>query len=1760
MDATAMSPIVTGATPTLPALFRAAAAAGGTADAVYAGDGFRSWERWRTEADALTRFLQESGIGPGDVVAVHLPNCWEFLTIHIAVAAAGAVLLPLPMALGAYEIRALLARTGAVALAVDADRHRTLLPALTAEFDSLRVTLVAGIGDSSSGFASTGESGDGTTVDGRALDGVDTESAGGCCTFEDVVRRWTGVSPRPVDVRPGDRFVLVPSSGTTSLRPKICVHTHDSLIANAVAVAADAVMRADDTLIAAGPLTHAFGLLSVHLSLVAGCRQALLPGWDPSAARRLAGRSAATVLFAAPAQVRDLLREPDFGTGLREIRVSGAAVPASLVIDARRAFGTSVIAQWGMSEVGAGLFTRPDDPDDAAARGVGRPVTGAQARVVTADGAVCGPGETGELQFRSDFRCREYLGDPELTRAALTADGWLRTGDRATAHPDGSITLRGRDAEVINVGGQKFVAPEVETLLDDFPDLDRVAIIGRPDDRLGEYPCLVATLRSPGAAVTLAGIAAHLTAKGVASYRIPAELVILDRLPYTPTGKIARARLAEQLEHRTAQADSIWTRELGTLRPAERRSRALELVRAQARAVVGAADQIAPDRVFTDYGLTSAGAVRLGTALAAATGLPITTTAAYDHPTPALLAAHLTILLDSPNSAAVLHGSAAARLGSFVDETPVGPEPVAVSHESAGAAQKPVAGESVPVVPASGVVVHDSARTALGAAADDPVVVIGIGCRVPGGVSSPDEFWELLAAGRETIGDFPDDRGWTVDPDARYARRGSFLDATRFDPGFFGISPREAATMDPQQRLLLETSWEAIEHARIDPVSLRGSDTGVFAGVMTSDYLPRSYEVVTGSDPGMMTGNAGGVASGRIAYVLDLHGPAITVDTACSSGLVALHLAVRSLRYGECTLALAAGAAVLSTPVAFAEFAQQNGLAADGRCKPFAAAADGTGWGEGVGVLVLERLSVARQAGHRILGIVRGSAVNSDGTSNGLTAPSGPAQQRVIHRALADAGLTTADVDVLEAHGTGTTLGDPIEANAVLATYGRDRAQPLLLGSLKSNIGHTQAAAGILGTIKMLLALHHRLVPPTLHVDSATPHAHWAAGSVRLATTATPWPAAARPARASVSAFGISGTNAHVVLEAAPATLVPVPATSAPVTDTTAPVTDGVAPAGGGAAPASGGAEPAGGGTASSAGGTALANGGAAPARGAAGSAASVAEGPTGIADPANPLLPLIVSAASPAGLAAQADRIGALLDTGAAAVDIGWSLATTRTGFEHRAVVFGADRADLAALAAGRTGYAVTGRADVRGGIVFVCPGHGTQWAGMASALSVESPVFAAVLDECEAAIRELAGWSLAEVLDDESALSRTEFVQPAVFAITVALARLWQWYGVEPDAVIGHSFGEIAAAHLAGVLSLREAIGVVVRRGAACAGLSGRMLSVQSPVSEVEQRLAGRPGITVAARNSDRVTVVSGAAAEIEALLVEYRQAGVVVHPVAIDFASHSAHVEPARDRLLAELAGLRPRPARIPWYSTVTGSVLAGPEADGAYWYDNLRNPVRFADTVETSAAGGFRCFVEVSPHPVLATAIAATVGEAGQVLPTLRRRRGGTEQFANGLARGYVRGLPVRWDRCFGDARTIDLPTYPFQRDRYWLTPPRITRAAAESGPVPSAEGTAGAFRTEFAHLDLTDRRGLLEDLIRTRAATLLGHPDPAAIEPGHRFTDIGFDSLTAMELHDSINRITGLALPLTTIFEADTPESLAALLLSELGDGIGSAAH
>ncbi|WP_443667652.1 type I polyketide synthase [Kibdelosporangium banguiense] len=862
----------------------------------------------------------------------------------------------------------------------------------------------------------------------------------------------------------------------------------------------------------------------------------------------------------------------------------------------------------------------------------------------------------------------------------------------------------------------------------------------------------------------------------------------------------------------------------------------------------------------------------------------------------------------------------------------------------------------------------------------EPIAVVGMSCRFGGGIDTPESLWRLLTDGKDAVGPFPTDRGWDLDalfhPDQDRAGtsvtgRGAFLtDAAGFDADFFGVSPREALAMDPQQRVLLELAWEAFEHAGIDPLPLRGSRTGVFVGTNGQDYATLATGDAHEVEGYLGTGNSASVASGRVAYTFGFEGPAITVDTACSSSLVTLHLATHALRRGECSMALAGGATIMATTGMFTEFSRQRGLAPDGRCKAFAAAADGTAWGEGAGIVLLERLSDAVRAGHRVLAVVRGSSVNQDGASNGLTAPNGPAQQRVIRAALASALLAASEVDVVEAHGTGTALGDPIEAQALLATYGQQRGQggPALLGSVKSNIGHTAAAAGVAGVIKMVLALRHGVVPATLHVDAPTPHVEWAAGEVELVTETRPWPETGAPRRAAVSAFGMSGTNAHVVLEQAPALDAPV-------------------------------------------------------------ARAPVALGTEG-------LLPWVVSGHSAAGLRRQAARLRRFVAASDAdPADIGWSLAATRAGLPHRAVVFAEDRdgflAELDAVAAGTPGAVEGVAGQDRPGVVFVFPGQGAQWAGMATELLASSPVFAAAMGECAAALAPHVDWDLVDVVRDASSLERVDVVQPALWAVMVSLAALWRSLGVEPAAVVGHSQGEIAAACVSGVLSLADGAQLVSLRSKMIAEeLAGRggMMSVAAPAADVADLLG--PGAWVAALNGPDATVVAGDVEALAAVEAAAAEAGLRTRTIPVDYASHTPHVEPLRDRLVALAAPITHHAGTVPMYSTVT----PGPaEFDDTYWYRNLRDQVRFAETVEVLLAAGNTTFLEVSPHPVLATAIAGDTAVVG----TLRRDDGGPRRVLTALAELWVSGVDPDWRAVFGDAMTVDLPTYAFERERFWL---------------------------------------------------------------------------------------------------------------------------
>ena len=1026
------------------------------------------------------------------------------------------------------------------------------------------------------------------------------------------------------------------------------------------------------------------------------------------------------------------------------------------------------------------------------------------------------------------------------------------------------------------------------------------------------------------------------------------------------------------------------------------------------------------ERPFKDLGIDSLTALELRNTLTAQTGLSLPATVIFDHPTPTVLAGHLASLIG-------------------------------------GATTSVAAGTRAP------------------ARVDEPVAVVGMACRFPGGIDSAAGLWDLVAAGVDAVGGFPTDRGWDVaglfdpDPDAvgkTYTRSGAFVaDAGGFDAQFFGISPREAQTIDPQQRLLLEVCWAALETAGIDPAALAGTDTGVFAGTWTQPYGDSGSDSVEGY---ALTGGLTSVASGRVAYVLGLQGPAITVDTACSSSLVATHLACQSLRNGESSLALAGGVTIMTTPEVFTEFARQRGLAADGRCKAFAATADGTGWGEGAAVLVLERLSDAHANNHHVLAVIAGSAINQDGASNGLTAPNGPAQQRVICQAVANAGLSLDQVDVVEAHGTGTTLGDPIEAGALIATYGaaRDSEHPLWLGSIKSNIGHTQAAAGAAGIIKMIAAINHDMLPPTLHVDAPSPHIDWSAGTVRLLTEPVSWPVNGHPRTAAVSSFGISGTNAHLILQQAP----PPPALAA------------------------------------------------------------VSVAPPPLAEPPLRLWP--VSARSAAALRLQADRLRQHLadHPDLDLTEVAHSLATTRTNHPYRAVITtpAASRDHrhdlleaLAALHADQphpqlTQHHYLGHQHIT--TVFVLPGQGAQYPGMGAQLYRHHRGFAGALDECDQALQPWTGWSVRDVLcqvPGAPPLERVDVVQPVLFAVMVSLAEVLGSYGIAPDAVIGHSQGEIAAACIAGVFTLDEAAKIVALRSAALARVrgAGGMASVLLGAEELRPRLQPYgQALNIAAINGPSHTVISGDVAALDQFIDACTGDGIHIRPIAVDYASHCNQVEALREQLLSDLAGLTPRPARIPLFSTVQSLLSADPldttTMNADYWYRNLREPVGFHDSVVELLARGERRFVELSPHPVLAPAItdtlATTAGRAGSaVITTLQRDRPELDALAGALASLHTHGHSPFWPALYPRANTVELPTYPFEHRSYWLAPAPAAEVSA-AGLGRSEHPLLGAV-TELADPDLIVLSGRLSTATQ---GWLAGHMlGEAVVFPAAGFVDV-----------------------------------------------------
>ncbi|WP_431782001.1 type I polyketide synthase [Streptomyces chumphonensis] len=1213
---------------------------------------------------------------------------------------------------------------------------------------------------------------------------------------------------------------------------------------------------------------------------------------------------------------------------------------------------------------------------------------------------------------------------------------------------------------------------------------------------------------------------AHTTTHGITTHHNhtttqPTHHINLPTYPFqrrrywvetTGSGRVAAFRSPGDDATEVDGADSAGARlreQLAELAPVQREKLLTDLVVRHATAVLGVDEAVAADRPFHEAGFVSLTALELRRRLVSATGTPLPASVVFDRPTPAFLARHLLDLLTDAQDGTATTSTAERLADRGTDE--------------------------------------------------DPVVIVSMACRYPGGVRGPEELWRLVADGTDAIAPFPEDRGWDTDalydpdperPGHSYVREGGFLDdADRFDAAFFGINPREALAMDPQQRLLLETSWELFEHAGIDPAALRGTRTGVFAGLSGQDYpllLGPSQEV----EGYLMTGNAASVVSGRLAYTYGLEGPAVTVDTACSSSLVALHLAAQSLRSGESELAVAGGVTVLATPQAFVGFSRQRGLAPDGRCKPFSAQADGTAWGEGVGLVLLERLSDARRHGHRVLAVVRGSATNQDGASNGLSAPNGPSQQRVLRQALANARLSAAEVDAVEAHGTGTPLGDPIEAQALLATYGQGRAaeRPLWLGSVKSNIGHTAAAAGVAGVIKMVKAMEHGVLPRTLHLSEPTSHVDWSTGAVTPLTEAVAWPEDGRPRRAGVSAFGISGTNAHVILEQPP---------EVPPTHPEATADQDAAAAG--AVP---------------------------------------------------PVLAWPLSARSAAGLRAQAERLRAHLagrDPAPSPVAVGRALALTRSALSHRAVVVGADgpelEAGLTALASGTATPAVVRGTPSSGRVGFLFPGQGSQTPGMGRELYARYPVFAEALDAlCALLDPELADTvsgvadgtapglravMFAEAGTTESALlDETAYTQAALFAVGAAGFRLLESWGARPDVVGGHSIGELTAAYVAGVLPARDACRLVAARGRLMqSSPRGAMVALEAAEDEVAALLAERaePGrIGVAAVNGPRSTVVSGEAGAVEEVAEVFAGRGRRTRRLRVSHGFHSPLMDGVLDAFGDVVGQLALRSPRIPLLSNVTGDFAeSGQVTSPDYWVRHVREPVRFHDGVGRMLADGVTTVVETGPGGVLTALVRDAAAERpdGRVeaVPLLRRARPEAESAVAALAALHVRGVPVDWRALLGDAgpagADVELPTYAFQGRRFWPAPAggpapapgrpqdvRTVGALVEANEghrapegVAAEPGTPVALHARLAPLTGADREKVLRELAALQAASVLGHADTSEVESALGLPELGLDSLTATELRESLEAATGVALAVTAVFEHPTVEALAAEL-------------
>lgn len=1388
-------------------------------------------------------------------------------------------------------------------------------------------------------------------------------------------------------MQPAEPAAILYTSGTTGF-PKGALLSHHNIVSSAETAVTTFGLQPTDRILLPLSTFHSFAQTAALIPcFTAGATLILHRQFEVEPVLRSIQAEQATIFFGVPT-LYILLYEHATPTQLQSVRryiSAGTSLPVTVAHNWQAKYGRGINEGYGLTEVCLATFNT--DPHHKPGS-VGQALVGMQVQIVNRTAQALPPGELGEVVVAGPSVMLGYWQRPVET-AAVLANGWFHTGDIGRLDEAGNLYIVDRVKDMVNVGGVKVYPSEVEHVLYQHPAVSEAAVYGVLEPLLGEAVHASVVLKRDQHVTAQALLA--FCRQRLADFKVPGVVQFVEQLPKSRTGKILKRFLRDQAqtippEPTTDQghAQPPLPTLAGTAPGQQGEAIAQWLVTWLAQELGIEPAVMDWDCSFAEYGLTSVMAVNLARALGEWLGEPIQAILLWNFPTIRTMVQHL-------------HTTAGQRQTAPAAPTPTGQRD---------------------------------------ATSVEPIAVIGIGCRLPGGANTPEQFWQLLHNGVDTTAPIPATR-WSVDdyydpnpsaPGKMVVRAGSFLpEVDRFDAHFFGISPLEAATLDPQQRLLLEVSWEALEHANLAADSLRESRTGVYVGAFWDDY---SAQHLYNADPAQIDGyrllsHLRGMSAGRLAYVLGLHGPAMQLDTACSSSLLALHLASQALRAGECDLALAGGVNLVLSPEQLIGLSQMGAVAPDGRCKTFAAEADGFGVGEGAGIVVLKRLADARRAGDHIFAVIRGSAVNHDGASNGLTAPNGRAQEAMLRQAVANAGVHPTQIQYVETHGTGTVLGDPIEVQALVNVLGPGRTTPLMLGSVKTNIGHLSAAAGIAAFIKVVLALQEGMIPPNLHFTTPNPHIPWTATELIIPTTPTAWPAAAGSGKgrrlAGVSSFGLTGTNVHLIVEEAP-----------PAAPHTSPPKD--------AAPLT-------------------------------------ADEPL-----ERPYHLLTLSAKSEAALQAQLAQIDRWLADAPAVTlaDLCYTAATSRSHWSERLSMVAPDLATLQAKVRQAQGDpTVTGvhrskKGDVAPKLAFLFPGQGPQYVGMGRQLYATQPHFRRTIQECDEILRAHLDRSLVELLygaDQAQAdllLNEATYAQPALFAIEYALATLWRSWGIVPTVLIGHSLGEYAAACVAGVFSLADGLTLVATRGRLMQTQApkGQMVAVLGPAARVHEILQPyAQTVALAAINTPESVVIAGSPASIHQAVAALTNAGLKTRPLKIYVASHSPLMAPILDAFTAVAATVTYHRPQLPIISNVTGAPADVEVTTPDYWRRHLREPVHFAQGIATISTLGIDAFIEVGPKATLLGLAQQCVPhrESQLWLPTIHPQKEDWVQIMESLAALYGSGAAIDWQGFDQEYRRqkVNLPRYPFQRQRYWLDASKAkaipARPATTSAPAQAAPG-------------------------------------------------------------------------------------------------------